>query len=528
MTESKLSSCLQKRRNTILLTLALALYAVFAVYFFINVYRYTGNFPNKRYAYGLLVASAIAGGLIWLCYYLLKHKDIKIETLFVFFMLTAGVIYAAVFLPFTIPDEGEHYLSAYRISNYITFNTDQIGEERLLIRSCDLELISRLRANALSPEYYSSLANNFQMFAADRSASFIPAKFIGSAPAGYIASALGISLGRALHLGALPTFYLGRFANLGLYTFAVWWAMKRIPYGKTALFVISAFPMVIHLVASYSYDFLVIALAMLFVSQVLYMREKPGKVSIPDIILCAVYSILLAPAKLVYFPILLLIFLVPSEKFGFSKKTAALIKCGIIAVGIAALLIMQLGKISTYMSDGNSVSWSNDEVYSVSHVLTHPLEFLRILFNTFYHYTDYYSSMIIGNHMDGTGGVILPVFLWSLMIPVTVFSFLRRKDEEPKALQRSTRFWCFVLFAGICILALLSMLFSWTPVSSNVIRGVQGRYFIPALPLLFLAMRGDKLLRPANSDKYIIFFCIYYNLLMPMVYFGQLFLPEFA
>ncbi|MBR4439395.1 MAG: hypothetical protein IKS88_02205, partial [Clostridia bacterium] len=76
MTESKLSSCLQKRRNTILLTLALVIYAVFAVYFFINVYRYPGNFPNRRYAYGLLVASAIAGGLIWLCYYLLKHKDI--------------------------------------------------------------------------------------------------------------------------------------------------------------------------------------------------------------------------------------------------------------------------------------------------------------------------------------------------------------------------------------------------------------------------------------------------------------------
>lgn len=527
MTENRLDRHLKSNRNRILLAIAMIIFAAFAFYFFLNIYRYPSEMDARPMAFVFLAASLAACGGLILCYRVISRGKLSQEKLFVIFMITFGVIYAAVFLPFTIPDEGEHYLSAYRISNYITLNTQQFGDERLLIRTCDLELIGKLRANGLSPEYYSLLGRNFHMFAGDRSASFIPAKFIHSAPLGYIASAIGISLGRFFRLGAIPTFYLGRFANLALYTVAVWWAIKRMPYGKTALFVISALPMTLHLVVSYSYDYFVIALSMLFVSQALYMREKPGSVAAKDVVLCVIWGVLLAPAKLVYFPILLTIFLVPGEKFPFSKRKAAFVKTGIVIAGVAALLAVQLGSISNYMSDGNSVSWSADEVYSVSRVLTHPAEFFRVIFNTVYHYTDYHTSMLIGNHMQGTGEGVLPIFMWAPIMLVAFFSFLRRGDEdEVKTLRPSSRLGVFLIAAAVCGMAALSMLFSWTPVSTNVIHGIQGRYYIPVLPLIAPAMRG-KLARPQNSDKYILFFFIYCNLLMPMVYFGQLFLPEF-
>ena len=527
MTETRLDRHLKANRNRILLAIALVAFAAFAFYFFLNIYRYPSDMDARPIAFVFLAASLAACGGLVLCYRVISRGKLSQEKLFVIFMITFGVIYAALFLPFTIPDEGEHYLSAYRISNYITFNTQQFGDERLLMRTCDLELFGKLRADRLSPEYYSLLGGNFHMFAGDRSASFIPAKFIRSAPLGYIASALGISLGRFFRLGALPTFYLGRLANLALYTVAVWWAIKRMPYGKTALFVISALPMTIHLVASYSYDYFVIALAMLFVSQVLYMREKPGSVAVKDVVLCVIWGVLLAPAKLVYFPILLTVFLVPNEKFPFSKKKAAFIKTGIVLAGIAALLAVQLGSISNYMSGGNGVSWSEDEVYSVSRMLSHPTEFFRVIFNTAYHFADYHTSMLIGNHMQGTGEGLLPIFLWAPMLFVALFSFLRRRDEdEVRTLRPTARVGVSLIAAAVCGMAALSMLFSWPPVSTNVIHGIQGRYYTPVLPLVALAMRG-KLARPQNSDKYILFFFIYCNLLMPMVYFGQLFLPEF-
>ena len=527
MTENRLDANMKKHRNTILLTLAILVFAAFAVYFFLHIYRYP-LMNAKPAAFICLACSAAACAALVLCYKALSKKDVPIEKTFLIFMITAGIIYAIIFLPFTVPDEGEHYLSAYRISNYITFNTDQIGEERLLIRTADLQLIGQLRSNELTPQYYSLLAKNFSFFVSDKSASFIPAKFIGSAPVGYVASALGISIGRFFRLGALPTFYLGRFANLAAYIAMVWWAMKLIPYGKTALFVISALPMAIHLVSSYSYDYFVIALAILFVAQVLRMRETSGKIRARDIVFCFVIAALLAPSKLVYFPILLTIFLVPSEKFGLSGKKAALIKIGVVAAGVAFLLLMQMGKISTYMSDGNSVSWSADEVYSISYALKHPMEFIRTLFNTVYHYTDYYASMLVGNHMVGTGSSVLPIFLWAPMLAVLFFSFLRRKDDGLGEFSPSARLRTGAVAVGTSILAALSMLFSWTPISSNVIRGMQGRYLLPVLPLLIVVLRGNKITRPRNSDKYIVFACVYFNLLAPLFYFGQLFLPEFA
>lgn len=252
------------------------------------------------------------------------------------------------------------------------------------------------------------------------------------------------------------------------------------------------------------------------------MREKPGSVTLKDVILCAVWAVLLAPSKLVYFVIVFAVFLIPSEKFGMSGKKAAFIKTGVVVLSIAVLLVSQLGKISTYMGDGNVVTWSQTEAFSVSYALSHPFDFIRVLVNTFFKKTDYFLSTMIGSHM-GYLQITVPVFMWIPMLGVLGYSFIRRKDEQLGVLSASEKLWMWLLGGLTCALAALSILFSWTPLTSSTIEGVQGRYFIPALPLFFLAIRGNGLSRPANSDKYIVFFCIYYNLLMPLVYFGTVF-----
>lgn len=523
MLKNQPTTVFQRYKKGLMLSGAIAILLALAFYFSMYIRTYDSTLPMNAVAIAYLGIAVIFSAALVACYFLISRKDIAIEKIFLFFMLTAGVMYAVIFLPFTIPDEGEHYLSVYRLSNYFTFSKGQFGESQLLIRDVDRELVTQLRQNKLSAGYFASLASGFDMFADSNATSLMSAKFIESAPHGYIASALGIAFGRILRLGAIPTFYFGRFANLVVYTLAVYWSMKRIPYGKTALFVISASPMFIHLVASYSYDFIIVALAIMFVAQIIYMREKEGKVTVKDLIICAVISLLLAPAKMVYFPILLMIFLVPNEKFTFSRRTTLIMKSGVVAIGIALLLATQLGKITTYMGDGNTIFWSEDVVYSISRAFTKPIEFIRILLNTVYRNTDYYASMMVANHMDGTGGVTVPAFLWVPMLAVTFYSFLRKRGDEKGVLPDWPRFFLFVIVAAVCAMSVLSILFSFTPISSTVVEGVQGRYFIPVLPVLILAMRGRRVLRSANSDKYIIMFCIYYNLLMPLVYIGTLF-----
>ena len=299
MERKELSGSLEKRGKWLRAAIAPALFAAVALFFFFNILRCTADIPAVTAAIVYLSAACLAVGAFLCGRHMILVADVKPEKVFTLFMIVAGVLYTAVFLPFTVPDEPSHYLSAYRISNYMTFNFDQFGEERLLIRNADLELFASLRGTQLSPEYYKGIAGGFDMFVSGAGASYIPAEFASAAPLGYLASAFGIALGRMLHFGAIPTFYLGRIANLALYIIAVRFAIKRAPYGKTAFFVIASLPMAIQLAASYSYDSSATALALLLVSQVLYIREKPEKASVWDILLCALWAVLLAPSKLV-------------------------------------------------------------------------------------------------------------------------------------------------------------------------------------------------------------------------------------
>ena len=521
MTENRFDPFLKKHRNAVIFSLALAVFAAFAVCFFINIYQYP-YMNAKPAAFICLACSAAACAALVLCYRALSEKDVPTEKMFLIFMITAGILYAVIFLPFTVPDESEHYLSAYRISNYITFNSDQFSDERLLIRSADLELFGKLRSNELTPEYYSLLAKNFHMFVQDKSASFIPSTVTDGTPIGYIAPAIGISLGRFFRLGALPTFYLGRFANLAAYVFIVWLAIKRIPYGKTALFAVSALPTGIHLVSSYSCDATVMALAMLFIAEVLCIRESTDRIKLREIIILTAVAVLLVTSRLICFPILLAVFLIPFDRFGLHGKKAVFARTAIAVIAAVLLLLTLTGNI-TAPSDGG-VSARTGETYSLLRAFSHPLEFFGILINTAYLNADYYASSLVGSHMVGTGSSVLPVFLWAPMLAVLAYSLLRRKGDLTGRFRPSTRFWVFGAAAGYCVLIALSALFSRTPVDADVIRGIHGRLFIPALPLLVIALRGSGITRPVNSDKRIILFCVYFNLLAPLFYFGQMFL----
>ena len=45
------------------------------------------------------------------------------------------------------------------------------------------------------------------------------------------------------------------------------------------------------------------------------------------------------------------------------------------------------------------------------------------------------------------------------------------------------------------------MALSWTPVGSEYIMGVQGRYFLPMLPLFLVILRNNRIVVRKNIDK---------------------------
>ena len=86
-----------------------------------------------------------------------------------------------------------------------------------------------------------------------------------------------------------------------------------------------------------------------------------------------------------------------------------------------------------------------------------------------------------------------------------------RKPGESLILSGGRRIWVFVV-CGTCVAAAFgSMLIAWTPVSSQVISGVQGRYFLPFLPVFLMACKNDWLILTKDRNRSILYLMLCAN-----------------
>ncbi len=62
-------------------------------------------------------------------------------------------------------------------------------------------------------------------------------------------------------------------------------------------------------------------------------------------------------------------------------------------------------------------------------------------------------------------------------------------------------FICLVIFGAL----MFSMLLAWTPKSSNMVQGVQGRYMLPLLPVFLFTLKNQKVVRTGTDDRLILY-----------------------
>ncbi|MEI3183727.1 MAG: DUF2142 domain-containing protein [Lachnospiraceae bacterium] len=75
---------------------------------------------------------------------------------------------------------------------------------------------------------------------------------------------------------------------------------------------------------------------------------------------------------------------------------------------------------------------------------------------------------------------------------------------------------------------MFSMLLAWTPVTSNVINGVQGRYLLPLLPMFLLSLKNDRVVRTDWDDRPLLFVMAAMDLYVVLRLFSLVCLRVFA
>ena len=95
-----------------------------------------------------------------------------------------------------------------------------------------------------------------------------------------------------------------------------------------------------------------------------------------------------------------------------------------------------------------------------------------------------------------------------------------RKPGEALKISGGQRVWIWCICL-MCLGALMfSMLLAWTPVSATFIKGVQGRYLLPLLPVFMLSLKNDRLVRTDCDDRSLLFVMVCIDVYVILRIFG--------
>lgn len=500
---------------------------------------------NTKYLYtlyGLLVFISLTS--LFLVYFVIFKLKIKISlgiiaSISIFIL---GILYTIYLAPLSAPDEPSHYISAYKLSNLILLQPITNEKGYVLIRGRDLSienpdasakiikekdvnieyikksedtnssiLYSNVDLNLYNRIYNKGIYDNLDIYQNNLAkSSYIP---VNTTALIYIPQALGLSLARNLNLDSISLLFMARIFNLIFFAIIIGLSIHLLPFFKESIYIISLFPMSLNLAASFSYDALLISLIFLFIAYILNLRYKKEEISYKNIIFLAILLSIFAPCKIVYTPLIALILLLPYEKFK-NKKNYIVGLLSILIIAALAMYLVNYTIIKSYVIDNEANISANvstaPALYNIKYLLTHIREFISLYYLTILKKLEFYHQSMLGTYIgnidfDITNNIGSAYICSSFISIALVLSSLDYKDNIDRKLGLGVITYNIFIFLLSSFLIMLSMLIACTPMSSNIILGVQGRYFIPILPLILLGFRNFDIKIGRNIKKELVF-----------------------
>lgn len=309
---------------------------------------------------------------------------------------------------------------------------------------------------------------------------------------GYLPSAIALWFARLLQLPFSLSIIVGRLGNLISYSIVIAHAIRIAPSKKGVISAIGLMPTSVFLASNYSYDPVVLSFLLLAFALILRELHNPEvPISLGSIIsIIAALFVGLSP-KAIYFPLVGLLFLIPSSKFSCKKSYRNFCVCVIVfaLVMISSFVLPMLFSEAAQAGDargGSGVSASGQ----IAYILSNPIEYAQTLGRFMLGYLSPANADMYSISFSYMG--FLPSHLpWISAVPFTCLVLAACIDASTESCQVITawgRVWAAFLFFSSVILVCTALYVSFTPVAHDTINGCQARYLIPLLSCVVLAI----------------------------------------
>ena len=480
----------EKYRKKKVIVGIVAVDVIVAAVFMKNAFRQNA-FPAYRNA--ILLMGILCVLAVTLTAYILFVKRDEIYKAYAVSGFLMGLVFMIALPVYQVPDEPTHLYAAYELSNRC-MGVDVPGDNTIILRRDDYDM--PLQTGQFTPEdydrYYGSLfekCHDDTMVKTDREAA-------QTWHYQYVTGAIGITLGRLLGLGSVMTFLLGRFFALLLSVALTSYAIKKTPLGKMAMFVLALLPITVQQTMSYSYDAVLIPGVFVTVALSLQLacHQEDDMSTFDYVLLCVCAMACMPPKGHAYFMIGLLPLIALLEK-GWKNprmRRNTIIIAVLAVVSLVATVALQ-NRIFPNLQEipegyQNYISWADAEGYTIAGLLREPVTLVKIMFRTITGYGAFYIETFLGNRLGW-----LELYFSDLCLRVLFFlvalSCLPRRESKVQVSKGTSLVLKLVGVLEI-LFVFAGFLLAWTPVYEGAIAGVQGRYFIPAVIIIFVALRG--------------------------------------
>ena len=503
-----------------------------------------GLYQNNRFLKGMFV---------WVCAMLLimltglyaaaRFFSDRTAVMYCLCALCMGIMFSFMTPAYSISDERTHIDTIYILSNKLTGIQDEPGPNRAWKRACDVDP-TLANTMPLNIDRYRPAAENLFGKAGKMSGGSKGSKegsgedqeekisdsrelvsvytrnaITNGTVLCYLPSAIGFTLARLLGRNMITMVMAARWVNLLACICIMYFAVRRMPYGAACMAVLGLLPKTLQQTASCSYDGMIISVTYLFIAYCLGVICEE-QYSVADIVVLFMSGWFVASSKGgAYLPVLGMLFMIPlvrsrgrmmtdrEGKLWLRISAGALVSAFILFSGkYVARLIGMVSRPSgeTYSRTGTKA------LYTLGDFIHAPFQLVKIYLNTLNARGDGLLGELVGKNLCQKW-IFVYAFLFLAMLGMLhgTESRFNKGKKMADAIGLAGKTWMFLLMLVSVAMIFMSMLLAFTTKDAAFIEGLQGRYFLPTAPLLYLSLENKRLQRTKVPDSSILYAVVF-------------------